>query len=125
MLRKRPETGPRPGTPANPLRRLSGERWEAMEPTWRDAKPGIIHAALERAKARPSGNWFVVGASRDVEDLDVVTTSAQSVDEAPCLPVRALVDAPVEGEDADPRGRRHRWTFADAPSAPCMLEPGA
>ena len=52
--------------PANPLRRLSGERWEAMEPTWRDAKPGIIRAALERAKARPSGNWFVVGASRDV-----------------------------------------------------------
>jgi phenylpropionate dioxygenase-like ring-hydroxylating dioxygenase large terminal subunit len=52
--------------PANPLRRLSGERWEAMEPTWRDAKPGIIHAALERAKARPSGNWFVVAASRDI-----------------------------------------------------------
>ena len=52
--------------PMNPLRRLSGERWEAMEPTWRDAKPGIIHAALERAKARPSGNWYVVGASRDI-----------------------------------------------------------
>ena len=62
MLKKRPETR----EPANPLRRLSGERWEAMAPTWRDARPGIINAALERAKARPSGNWFVVAASRDV-----------------------------------------------------------
>ena len=62
MLKKRPETR----EPANPLRRLSGERWEAMAPTWRDAKPGIINAALERAKARPSGNWFVVAPSRDV-----------------------------------------------------------
>jgi phenylpropionate dioxygenase-like ring-hydroxylating dioxygenase large terminal subunit len=51
---------------ANPLRRLSGDEWAAMEPTWRDAKVGIIDAALARATARPSGNWYVVGASRDI-----------------------------------------------------------
>jgi nitrite reductase/ring-hydroxylating ferredoxin subunit len=53
-------------TAANPLRRLSGDEWAAMEPTWRDAKVGIIDAALARATARPSGNWYVVGASRDI-----------------------------------------------------------
>lgn len=37
-----------------------------MEPTWREAKPGIIAAALERAKARPSGNWYVAAPARDV-----------------------------------------------------------
>jgi hypothetical protein len=31
---------------------------------WRDARPALIADALERARARPSGNWFVVGASR-------------------------------------------------------------
>lgn len=37
-----------------------------MEPTWREAKAGIIDAALARAKDRPSGNWYVAAASRDV-----------------------------------------------------------
>ncbi|WP_428933743.1 DUF5914 domain-containing protein [Streptomyces sp. ACT015] len=43
-------------------------RWERQRPTWRAARPAVIAAALERAVARPSGNWFVVGASRDVRD---------------------------------------------------------
>lgn len=40
--------------------------WERQRPTWRDAKPAVIAQALKRAQARPSGNWYVVGASRDV-----------------------------------------------------------
>ncbi|WP_333767802.1 DUF5914 domain-containing protein [Streptomyces sp. IBSBF 2435] len=40
--------------------------WERQRPTWRDAKPGIIAGALERALARPSGNWYVLGASRSL-----------------------------------------------------------
>ncbi|MFD6415729.1 DUF5914 domain-containing protein [Streptomyces sp. NPDC060194] len=40
--------------------------WDRMRPTWRDAKPALIGEALKRAQARPSGNWYVVGASRDV-----------------------------------------------------------
>ncbi|MGW2104693.1 DUF5914 domain-containing protein [Streptomyces olivaceoviridis] len=38
--------------------------WEGQRPTWREARPGVIAGALKRARARPSGNWFVVGASR-------------------------------------------------------------
>ncbi|WP_367138271.1 DUF5914 domain-containing protein [Saccharothrix sp. HUAS TT1] len=49
-----------------PLRTFSSPAWSKQEPTWRDAKPALIEAALKRATARPSGNWFVVGASRDV-----------------------------------------------------------
>ncbi|MET8578302.1 DUF5914 domain-containing protein [Streptomyces sp. NPDC005012] len=51
----------------SPLRRL-GRRtdWAAQPPTWRAARPALIAEALKRASARPSGNWFVVGASREV-----------------------------------------------------------
>ncbi|MGA5039774.1 DUF5914 domain-containing protein [Streptomyces capoamus] len=38
--------------------------WEGQRPTWRDARPALIAAALKRAQALPSGNWYVVGASR-------------------------------------------------------------
>lgn len=37
-----------------------------MQTTWRDAAPGRIAAALERATGRDPGGWCVVGASRDL-----------------------------------------------------------
>ncbi|MEU7057969.1 DUF5914 domain-containing protein [Streptomyces sp. NPDC046197] len=40
--------------------------WERQHPTWREARPAVISEALKRAQARPSGNWYVVGATRDV-----------------------------------------------------------
>ncbi|MGW2171698.1 DUF5914 domain-containing protein [Streptomyces sp. NPDC001705] len=49
-----------------PLRRRGRSAWAAQTPTWREARPALIDDALKRASARPSGNWFVVGASRDV-----------------------------------------------------------
>ncbi|MET9801762.1 DUF5914 domain-containing protein [Streptomyces sp. NPDC006368] len=49
-----------------PLRVRRFPRWGEQAPTWREAKPSLIANALSRAAARPSGNWFVVGASRDV-----------------------------------------------------------
>lgn len=49
-----------------PLRRLPPITWAAQEPTWRGARPGLIEAALKRARARPSGNWFVLAASREI-----------------------------------------------------------
>ncbi|MFE1248276.1 DUF5914 domain-containing protein [Streptomyces sp. NPDC058735] len=49
-----------------PLRRRRGPGWSEQEPTWRAARPALIADALKRASARPSGNWFVVGASRNV-----------------------------------------------------------
>lgn len=49
-----------------PLRRRRRSSWATQTPTWRQARPALIADALERASARPSGNWYVVGASRDV-----------------------------------------------------------
>ncbi|MFB6436300.1 DUF5914 domain-containing protein [Streptomyces sp. NPDC056411] len=50
--------------PRIPLRlRRRPERWERQHPTWREARPAVIDGALKRALARPSGNWFVLGAS--------------------------------------------------------------
>ncbi|MET7380691.1 DUF5914 domain-containing protein [Streptomyces sp. NPDC005526] len=40
--------------------------WDRQGPSWREARPAVITAALKRAQARPSGNWYVVGATRDV-----------------------------------------------------------
>lgn len=40
--------------------------WTQQRPTYRDAQPAIINAALERAGRRPTGNWFVFAVSRDV-----------------------------------------------------------
>jgi hypothetical protein len=48
----------------NPLRRLREPAWADQAPTWAEAKPAVIDAALRRAQARPSGNWFVAAASR-------------------------------------------------------------
>ncbi|NKY16174.1 DUF5914 domain-containing protein [Streptomyces somaliensis] len=49
-----------------PLRIRRAPRWNEQRPTWREARPALIADALARAAARPSGNWFAVGASRDV-----------------------------------------------------------
>ena len=59
---------PKPNGPQspNPLRRLHRPAWAEQEPTWADAKPGLIRAALHRAQARPSGGWFVLAGSREV-----------------------------------------------------------
>ncbi|MFD3759218.1 DUF5914 domain-containing protein [Streptomyces sp. NPDC058622] len=40
--------------------------WHRQEPTWRDASPRLIDAALKRAQARPTGNWYVLGPSSAV-----------------------------------------------------------
>ncbi|MFF9498013.1 DUF5914 domain-containing protein [Streptomyces flaveolus] len=49
-----------------PLRRRRRSAWASQAPTWRQARPALIADALKRASARPSGNWFVVGSSREV-----------------------------------------------------------
>ncbi len=49
-----------------PLEVLPKIDWAAQKPTFQDAQPAIIDAALRRAQRRPSGNWFVFGASSDV-----------------------------------------------------------
>jgi len=49
-----------------PLRRRHRSAWASQAPTWQQARPALIADALKRASARPSGNWFVVGSSREV-----------------------------------------------------------
>ncbi|GAB3212694.1 DUF5914 domain-containing protein [Marinactinospora thermotolerans] len=49
-----------------PLRRMPATTWGDQAPTWRGASPGLISAALKRAQARPSGNWYVLAASHEV-----------------------------------------------------------
>ncbi|MGF0319606.1 DUF5914 domain-containing protein [Nocardia fluminea] len=51
-----------------PLQPIDSERWSTQNPTYRDADPTVIGAALERSQKRPSGNWYVFGASRDIRD---------------------------------------------------------
>jgi hypothetical protein len=46
--------------------RRGTHRWEEQPPTWRAARPALIAAALKRATGRPSGNWYVLAASRQV-----------------------------------------------------------
>ncbi|MFB6633598.1 DUF5914 domain-containing protein [Streptomyces sp. NPDC056362] len=59
--RRRPARGRVPLTV-----RTGAVAWERQHPTWRQARPAAIAASLKRAMSRPSGNWYVVGASRDV-----------------------------------------------------------
>ena len=61
------EADDRPLRPGRwPLRAVPRVRWAAQTATARQADPRLIAAGVERARARPSGNWFVVGASGDV-----------------------------------------------------------
>ncbi|MGW2278620.1 DUF5914 domain-containing protein [Streptomyces sp. NPDC001770] len=64
-------THPGTGRPARrgriPLRlRRDPVPWERQRPTWRDARPALIAGALTHALGRPSGNWYVIGASRRI-----------------------------------------------------------
>ena len=50
----------------SPVQVLPQIDWATQEPTYQDAQPAIIDSALQRALSRPSGNWYVFGASSDV-----------------------------------------------------------
>ncbi|MET9397098.1 DUF5914 domain-containing protein [Kitasatospora sp. NPDC002965] len=52
-----------PPTGLLPVRRRRRERWLDQSPTWEQARPAVIQAAVVRASARPTGNWYVLGAS--------------------------------------------------------------
>lgn len=49
-----------------PFQLLPRARWSRQRPTFRQAEPSLIAAALARSQNRPSGNWFVVGAGTDI-----------------------------------------------------------
>ena len=49
-----------------PFELLPRSAWSRQRPTYEDAQPALIDAALRRSQARPSGNWYVVAASADI-----------------------------------------------------------
>ncbi|MFG1647685.1 DUF5914 domain-containing protein [Amycolatopsis sp. NPDC049252] len=51
-----------------PIQPFGEPGWAKQEPTYRDCSPAVIEAAVKRAEARPSGNWYVLAASREVRD---------------------------------------------------------
>jgi nitrite reductase/ring-hydroxylating ferredoxin subunit len=49
-----------------PLQVIPRSRWTRQRPTYREAQPAIIDAALRRSRRRPSGNWYAFAASRQI-----------------------------------------------------------
>jgi len=49
-----------------PLQVIPRVLWADQRPTYRDAQPVIIEAALRRSQHRPTGNWYAFAASRQV-----------------------------------------------------------
>ena len=50
----------------SPFTVLPREQWASQRPTYKDAEPAIIDAALARSQRRPSGNWYVFAASDSI-----------------------------------------------------------
>jgi nitrite reductase/ring-hydroxylating ferredoxin subunit len=48
--------------------------WSGQRPTYDDAKPSLIHAALRRSQRRPSGNWYAFAASDTIGKRPVSAT---------------------------------------------------
>ncbi|MEU3664672.1 DUF5914 domain-containing protein [Streptomyces sp. NPDC032940] len=72
---------PRPRRGRYPLRlRRRPVPWQRQRPTWREARPALIAGALERALARPSGNWYVVGAATGVRPTRPLATRVDGVE---------------------------------------------
>ncbi len=49
-----------------PIQTISATSWAAQRPTYGQAQPAIIEAALGRSQRRPTGNWYVFAGSRSV-----------------------------------------------------------
>ncbi len=49
-----------------PFQTLPTRDWSGQVPTFADASPAVIGSALDRARRRPSGNWFPFAASSQV-----------------------------------------------------------
>jgi hypothetical protein len=49
-----------------PFEALPPSDWSTQKPTYTEANPALIRAAVSRAQRRPSGNWFAFAASSRV-----------------------------------------------------------
>lgn len=68
-LKSRPDT---PAAPRVPIELKPMPRRDQLEPSWRDAKPARIRAALDVALARDPGGWYCVGSSRDLRTTSII-----------------------------------------------------
>lgn len=65
---------------SSPIQILPRADWATQRPTYRDAEPTIIEAALARSQRRPSGNWYVFAASSSVRANRPFGTSVAGVE---------------------------------------------
>lgn len=65
---------------SSPIQILPRADWATQRPTYRDAEPAIIEAALARSQRRPSGNWYVFAASSSVRANRPFGTSVAGVE---------------------------------------------
>jgi hypothetical protein len=59
-----------------PFEMLPSLPWSAQRPTYRDAVPAVIDAALRRSQRRPSGNWYAFSASDAIRNRPLGTEVA-------------------------------------------------
>ena len=59
-----------------PFEVLPSLPWSAQRPTYRDAVPAVIDAALRRSQRRPSGNWYAFAATDAVGSRPLGTSVA-------------------------------------------------
>ena len=59
-----------------PFELLAPSAWAEQAPTWQDANPAVIRAALARAQRRPGGNWLVFAACSAVGPKPLGTSVA-------------------------------------------------
>ncbi len=52
----------------SPFKVLPSVQWAGQRPTYADAEPAIIDAALRRSQRRPSGNWYAFAASDTIRN---------------------------------------------------------
>ena len=58
----------------SPFKVLPREQWASQRPTYKDAEPAIIDAALLRSQRRPSGNWYAFAASDSIRKRPLGTS---------------------------------------------------
>lgn len=61
---------------SSPFEVLPRAAWSGKRPTYQDAEPAVINAALRRSQRRPSGNWYPFAASENIAKRPVRATVA-------------------------------------------------
>ncbi|MBF6301381.1 Rieske 2Fe-2S domain-containing protein [Nocardia amamiensis] len=77
----------------SPLRPIAPQVWSEQRPTYGQARPQLIEAALRSASQRPSGNWFVLAASRDITAKRPFGTTVAGVEIVAWRDTRGLLHA--------------------------------